>query len=152
MEINMKMRKNVDGFTLMEVLSVILFISFLIGSGLYIIDFSSKKDSVNLVLLDKFIYRDMPQALLQAYYAKGNTFTSIKQTDITVTGDVGTTTYNQGYSWQIDDDATQTNKITIVINLTSSAKAQNTSDRINVGGNIESKVVDGNNVKVVYAL
>ena len=107
---------------------------------------------MNLTLLDKFLYRDMPQALMQAYYSAGNSLSAITQAQVVATGDVTAKTYTDGYTWSIENTSRKADEVTILIAVDSGAQATALNSRIAETGNIKKKAVSESNLKITYQL
>ena len=117
---------NSRGFTLIELLVVTVLIGLLLSSGIYFVDISEKRKSVELSSVQISMLRNFPSAILRVYQSK-LTLAGLTASNLTATNEV---VQNKPVVWAISGTPTQ-NKAAIIFTLADSQQASDVETFLN---------------------
>ena len=139
---------NSRGFTLIELLVVTVLIGLLLSSGIYFVDISEKRKSVELSSVQISMLRNFPSAILRVYQSK-LTLAGLTASNLTATNEV---VQNKPVVWAISGTPTQ-NEAAIIFTLADSQQASDVETFLNnsLGTTlVNAAAVDsGDNTKVI---
>ena len=141
------------GFTLVELLVVIVLIGALLSSGIYFVDVTQKRKSIDLFSLQLSAARSFPTAILHVYQSKLS-LTGLTAANLMATNEVSE---NKPVTWAISGSPTK-NGVAIIFTLEDATQATNFSNYLNANLSstlVSKSAIDGeaaNKVIVTYSI